>query len=197
MRQGIVLYGPPAAGKDTITAALTEVEPRCGLFQRLKVGSGSFRNYRRGTLQQLAALSAAGAVIYRNDRYGNMYVVDRPGLDEATSRDQIPVVHLGQLAGIETLVNGYPISWLTVLLWCTRDVTAARSTARGDQDTAERLKAWDETYADLAANPGHLFDLVIRTDSTSPEASARRIADAANGLAAHRPVRVDATIPLD
>ncbi|GGZ85600.1 guanylate kinase [Streptomyces bluensis] len=111
MRQGILLYGPPAAGKDTVTAALTELNARYVPFTRLKIGSGKTRGYRMGTPEQLADLEARGDVIYRNDRYGNIYVVDRPGLDQAMQGGRMPVVHLGQMAGMEQVSTLFPAHW--------------------------------------------------------------------------------------
>jgi ATP-dependent 26S proteasome regulatory subunit len=35
---GVILYGPPGAGKDTITAELSRLRPEFTLFQRLKAG---------------------------------------------------------------------------------------------------------------------------------------------------------------
>src|SRR2546427_5470191 len=67
VRQGVLLYGPPTAGKDTITAALTELDARYVPFIRLKIGSGRTKGYRMGTPEQLAELEAHGDVIYRND----------------------------------------------------------------------------------------------------------------------------------
>ncbi|MGK5554002.1 hypothetical protein ACSNOI_20525 [Actinomadura kijaniata] len=40
MRSGIVLYGPPASGKDTITAASSALDDRYVYFHKLKVGAG-------------------------------------------------------------------------------------------------------------------------------------------------------------
>ena len=78
-KQGVILYGPPASGKDTVTAALTELNPRYAQFARLKVGAGKSAGYRMGTAEQLRELEAAGDVVYANTRYGNTYVIDRPG----------------------------------------------------------------------------------------------------------------------
>jgi len=53
---------------------MTAIEPRCGLFHRLKVGSGDFRNYGRGSLEQLAQPSAVSVIVYRDlrrDRVGH------------------------------------------------------------------------------------------------------------------------------
>lgn len=173
-QHAVVLYGPPAAGKDTVNAALAELDDRYAQFHRLKVGSGKTAGYRVGTIEQLAEMRATGDVIYENSRYGNVYVVDRPGLDAAFAAG-VPVVHLGQITGIHAVVNGYDADWTTVLLWCPREVTAARSVSRGDADTEARLAAWDATKEDLDAYPGVDWDLVVETVATEPTEAARLI----------------------
>ena len=172
--QGIILYGPPASGKDTITRELTTLGLRYRQFTRLKVGSGKSVGYRMGTSEQLQALEAAGDVIYANARYGNTYVIDRPGLDD-TFAAGVPVVHLGQIGGVRALVDGYPAGWAVVLLWCPREVTAQRSQGRGDADTTARLAAWEATREDLDACPDMAWDLTVDTTATSPEKAARLI----------------------
>jgi guanylate kinase len=177
VRQGILLYGPPAAGKDTITEALAALDARYVPFPRLKIGTGKTEGYRMGTPEQLAALEARGDVIYRNDRYGNIYVVDRPGLDQAMEGDRVPVVHLGQMVGMEQVTALFPAAWLRVLLWCSKETTARRSSHRGDTDTAARLAAWDATRADLEEHPQAHWELRVDTDVTAPREAAQRIDD--------------------
>ncbi|MFF3775748.1 guanylate kinase [Streptomyces sp. NPDC002232] len=172
--QGVVLYGPPAAGKDTITTALAELHPQYVQFTRLKVGTGKSASYRMGTAEQLRELEAAGDVVYANSRYGNTYAVDRPGVDAAFAAG-VPVVHLGQVDGIQSLVSGYPAQWLVVLLWCPREVTARRSAERGDGDTVARLAAWDATREDLNAHPNLAWDLTVDTTTASPQDAAQLI----------------------
>ncbi|KOT38710.1 guanylate kinase [Streptomyces rimosus subsp. rimosus] len=168
------MYGPPASGKDTVTVALAALDARYAQFARLKVGSGKSAGYRMGTAERLRELEIAGDVVYRNERYGNTYVIDRPGLDDAFAAG-VPVVHLGQVDGIRALVNGYTADWVTVLLWCPREVTAQRSESRSDNDTTARLAAWDATREDLAAHPGTGWDLTVDTTAMSPQESARLI----------------------
>ncbi|MEU6572537.1 guanylate kinase [Streptomyces sp. NPDC046805] len=170
------MYGPPASGKDTITAALAELDFRYAPFTRLKIGSGRTTGYRMGTLEQLNELEARGDVIYRNDRYGNIYVVDRPGLEQAMDGGRIPVVHLGQVAGLEQMTARFPAHWTRILLWCSRETTALRSPLRGDTDTEARLAAWDATQADLTAHPQTQWELRVNTDETSPGEAAKKIA---------------------
>jgi guanylate kinase len=169
----VILYGPPASGKDTITAALTGRDDRYALFDRLKVGANVRAPYRAASASELDRLQAQGLILYTNERYGNVYAIDRPRLDELTAAGRVPVVHLGQIAGIDALHTGYPARWVTVLLWCPREVTAARAHERGSTDVDARLTVWDETSTDLdkAAGPD-LFDLVLRTDRRAPEQAA-------------------------
>ncbi|WP_326681022.1 phosphotransferase-like protein [Streptomyces sp. NBC_01237] len=174
LKQGVILYGPPAAGKDTVTAALSELDFKYTQFARLKVGTGKSAGYRMGTAEQLRELEAAGGILYANARYGNTYVIDRPGLDAAFAAG-VPVVHLGQADGIRALVDGYPTNWSVVLLWCPREVTEQRSAGRGDSDTAARLAAWDATREDVNAHPGLGSDLTVDTTASTPQEAARLI----------------------
>ncbi|MFJ9351763.1 guanylate kinase [Streptomyces sp. NPDC101237] len=167
-KQGVILYGPPASGKDTVTAALIQLSPRYVPFARLKVGTGKAAGYRMGTAGHLRELEAAGGVLYANARYGNTYVIDRPGVDAAFAAG-VPVVHLGQVDGVRALIDGYPADWSVVLLWCPREVTAQRSAERGDSDTAARLAAWDATREDLDAHPGMVWDLIVDTTASGPQ----------------------------
>ncbi|MEV8435085.1 phosphotransferase-like protein [Streptomyces chartreusis] len=173
-KQGVILYGPPASGKDTVTTALSELDSKYAQFARLKIGSGKSAGYRMGTAEQLRELEAAGDVVYANARYGNRYAIDRPGVDDAFTAG-VPVVHLGQVAGIRALIDGYPADWSVVLLWCPREVTEERSAERGDSDTAARLAAWDATREDLDAHPGMVWDLTVDTTAATAQDAARLI----------------------
>ncbi|MGW1374747.1 guanylate kinase [Streptomyces sp. NPDC002446] len=175
MSQGILLYGPPASGKDTITAALCELDDAYSAFERLKIGSGRTQGYRMGTTEQLAELEAREDVIYRNDRYGNIYLVDRPGLATAMQDGRIPILHLGQITGLEMVMEKFPASWTRALLWCSRECTAIRSKARGDSDTEDRVAAWEATAQDLSASTDFAWDLRLDTDTMSPTEAARKI----------------------
>ncbi|WP_241255529.1 guanylate kinase [Candidatus Protofrankia californiensis] len=177
----IVLCGPPAAGKDTVTSALTAVDDRYVHFDRLKAGSGKSVGYRRTSAGDLAQLHDRHLIVYANERYGNIYAIDSPRLDEIIIAGRVPVVHLGQVAGITALRTGYPARWLTILLWCPRDITRARLHERGSSDLEERLRVWDETQADLAAAEPGTFTMVLRTDQRTPTATAHLIHHALTG----------------
>jgi guanylate kinase len=171
---GIVFYGPPASGKDAITRALRKTSPRCVLFEKLKAGDGRRAGYRLTTPADIERMQNLGLIVYANERYGNVYAVDRPSLDALFARGLVPVVHMGQLAGVRAL-KAYPAAWLSVLVWCPRGLAETRARERGTPDLAARLAAWDETAQDLQQVDPSDFSLRIRTDRQSPAEAAEAI----------------------
>ena len=168
MTQGVILYGPPAAGKDSITVALNRIDERYSLFRRLKVGAGRTAGYRMTNSTTVAKLRAAGDILWENRRYGSLYIVDRPSL-AAQLQAGIPILHLGQPCSIDAIRAAIPAHWLVVSVSCPREIAAARIAARQTGDTDERLAAWDETPA--LQHP----DLVIDTSLASVGEAAQAI----------------------
>ncbi|HLU74471.1 MAG TPA: hypothetical protein VKZ82_19980 [Nonomuraea sp.] len=173
MDTAIVIYGPPAAGKDTVTAALTELDQRVRHFQRMKIGVGRTTGYRMASADELEQLATAGGVIYANQRYGSTYVIDRPEVGRILAADEIPVIHVGQPEAIDAVLGAMPATrWVVVELWCPREVAETRIVARQTGDTTDRLAAWDATPRLTTA------DLRIDTAATSPAAAAQQILEA-------------------
>ncbi|MEU0401528.1 guanylate kinase [Streptomyces sp. NPDC006197] len=177
---GVLLFGPPAAGKDTVSAALHALDPRFSQLVKVKVGSGRTAGYRMASEARLAELRRAGRIVLETERYGNTYAVDRADLDALRSAGGVPVVHVGSLTHLRSFLGAVNEPWLRVLLWLPRDECARRSAGRGDRDTHDRLAVWDTTLEDLAAsNPDDApFDLLLRTDLRPPESTAALVREA-------------------
>lgn len=166
----LVLFGPPASGKDTITTELHRQHEAFVLYRPMRSGPSSDR-YR---LLVAEAEPAAGDVLHTLDRYERRYLFDRPEVDRLLVDGYIPVLHIGQLAGVKRVHAAYPASCLVQLV-CRRQICEQRSRSRADIDLPARLTAWDETQADLDAHPGLAFTLTIDTETVTPDAAARRI----------------------
>ncbi|MGH2731726.1 MAG: guanylate kinase, partial [Actinomycetota bacterium] len=130
--------------------------------------------YRPTTLAEIERLRGQNLIVYENERYGNLYAVDRPTLDFLLDRGAIPVVHISQIAGVRAL-RRYPAEWLSVLLWCPRRVTEQRAHERGSRDVVARLAAWDETATDLTQSRPDDFSLRIDTEQQTPAEAAATI----------------------
>ncbi|WP_420118268.1 kinase [Micromonospora sp.] len=168
---GVILYGPPAAGKDTVTQELVKLGNDYAPFRRIKVGRGRTDGYRMGTDADIERLRASGDILWENERYGSTYVVDYSALVTELSL-RIPVLHLGQPDGITAVRSAFPpSSWVVVYIWSSRSVAAARIKARQTGDTAERLAAWDAT-------PPVDADVEINTGELSAKQAAQRIDEA-------------------
>ncbi|MCC3770535.1 guanylate kinase [Streptomyces sp. UNOC14_S4] len=174
---GVILYGPPGSGKDTITRELTRLRPEFALFERLKAGPGRTTGYRLTTADRIEELSRAGELLYHNARYDAEYAIDRQGIAALVDADRIPVLHMGQVVGASA-VAAFPLHWIRVLLWCPLDVTESRSVGRGDKDVEARVKVWHETREDLLDNETAPWTLTLRTDQLNPTESANAIIDA-------------------
>lgn len=184
--RGVILYGPPAAGKDTVTRALSSLSAEYVLFQRLKVGGGRTSGYRMTTLSLVNRLHAQNDVLWANERYDAVYVVDRPSLREMLAIS-IPVLHLGQTKAVNAITGALPaVSWTTVYLWCPRDVARRRIIERRTGDVPARMHAWDETKPLTQAN------LSLNTAEVSPEECAyqvhEHVREAGNKPSDNRPV---------
>jgi len=188
----VALYGPPAAGKDTVTHALSRIDPSFVLFRRLMVGPGRTTGFRVTDEATVDRMRHDGEIVHENRRYGALFVTDRTALDRLVAVGRVPVVHIGQIDAVAALAR-YPARWTPILLWCSRPVTALRSRARGDLDTEARLRAWAETLEDLRAHPSMRWSAALRTDRVPPEEAATTIRTA---VREHRPADRSSAVAL-
>lgn len=170
--RAVILYGPPASGKSTVTKQLEQIDNRYQLFPRLKAGRGRVAEYRITTIDHIKDLKAAGEVVWSNERYGAVYAVDRPHLRRMVEQGQIPVLHVGQRNAVDAIVAALPDAQVTtVSLTCPRDLAVQRITDRATGDTAGRIAAYDATERFINA------DLTIDTSVFTPVEAANLIAN--------------------
>lgn len=165
MTAGVLLYGGPASGKDTVTRHMCERDPRIRLFPILKAGPGKTDGYRMTTAE---AIDARTDLLWRVERYDAVYAASRADLAEAIGSGIRPIVHVGSPDRLDAILTAGLGDWLTVELWCPLDVATDRLRRRNPHDVQQRLAVWHQT-------PRLNLQLRIDTSSTSPAEAARSI----------------------
>lgn len=161
MRRGLILYGPPASGKDSVTLELVSRRSRFEHFKRLKCGPGRTAGYRMLHEDQANELrKVPGAILWENRRYGATYFVDRSGLDQIWASCRVPIVHLGQIEAVDAVVGGIDADWTVAELFARPEVLGKRIQSRGTGDEDERFAAVEQTprlpAADVRIDTGAL-----------------------------------------
>jgi guanylate kinase len=174
VRDGLILYGAPATGKDTITAELVRRDPLFEQFMRLKAGSGRTGGYRMISQEEAEHLrQSSGTVLWENSRYGSTYFVDRPGLERIWNSGSVPVVHLGQVEAVAAVASDPTLKacWTVVELYCQPTILHDRIRLRRTGDDRQRFAAIEQTPRLPQA------DISIDTGSVSATQSARMITE--------------------
>jgi guanylate kinase len=167
---GVILYGPPASGKDTTTAQLLLLHAAYRPYRPLKAGPGRTAGYRMTTATKIEHLDSAGELIWRQKRYGAEYAIDRPELARLLTARRVPIVHAGLAVAVALIKQAFPgQKWATAYLWCPRHEAGRRLAQRGTGDEYERMARWDATETLSSA------DLYVDTSTLAPDEAAIRV----------------------
>jgi guanylate kinase len=189
---GVILYGAPATGKDTVTEALVRRYPAIFVpYKRLKCGPGRTAGYRMISPEAMAAIPAS-SILWTNRRYGATYLVDREGLAETWEAGRVPVLHLGQPEAVDALMDQTPdVRWLVVELHSPLEALRERIRDRGTGDDGQRIEAAMHTPRLLTACV-RINTSVIESDSAarliaehmprSEQDSPRKLVESAEGV---------------
>lgn len=139
----LVLAGPPAVGKDTLTLKLEKLYSKFILFDKLKTGGGRRKTYRRISSEEFTRMSAAGSMVSEVRQHGSCYGVDREHLQALINADFVPVIHTAHESEWKALSahDGF----VGIILWAAPDVAHKRLLDRDGKNSAtmaERLELW-------------------------------------------------------
>src|SRR5215217_1345523 len=147
MSCAIILYGPPASGKNTVTEALQTLETNIEPFQRVKAGPGRTQGYRMMSQENISTWRDQVTILWENSRYNAVYITELEEIQRILEAHRIPVIQL----------------------WCPRNVSYTRSIARKTGDIKQRMQVYDKTERLKQKN------LTIDTSKTNPVEAAKKI----------------------
>jgi guanylate kinase len=157
--RGILIAGPPASGKRTLTFALTSMRRSYAPFRALSAALHPTIAAERSTERHLDELKAWAQVFHEFTEDGMRYVFDHGRLNKLREHGRIPVATVCDTAGMLAFEREAD-DWLPILLWCPREVAEQREPALAQP---ARRRRWDRSLHRLTRHLAR-FALVIRSD---------------------------------
>ncbi len=172
----VLLYGPPASGKDTITQLLQNRNNIFFHFKKHKVYPGDQQiqtknqlSYFHISMNRFLNMIANGEFLQFHWRYKSFYGVSKVLMDDSLSNGKIPIVHVGKIYDLLELTDVLEAKLIIILVWETLDVISKRLKFRhkGDNDEISfRLNHYLNEIESLSKlNLEEIFDFVIKNSS--------------------------------
>jgi guanylate kinase len=167
----VVLFGAPAVGKDSVTAALEGRESGFAHFIKHKRGSASRHGYTVVSEGELQTMRDEGRIVSEVERYGATYAIERTRLNASLATGKHVLIHSAEPREARLLRD---LGAILILLECTRETAATRLRLRDPSTVLERLAVWDRVESQLdELEP--IARLRLSTDHRSPEQVADEI----------------------
>jgi guanylate kinase len=184
----LVVSGPSGSGKDSVIAALRNVEPNIAYVVSAttrppRPGEVEGEHYRFLDRDQFEKLAAAGEFIETREYAGNLYGTPRRFVDEAV-RSGRDVVLKPEVNGARAVKAAYPQAVL-VFLTAPSDDALAQRLERRNTDTADAIAVRLET-ARREAGHAKDYDYLIVNDELDKAVSRLSAILTAEGLRVSR-----------
>jgi guanylate kinase len=178
----LLMCGPPASGKDTITKLMVNF---CPLFVHFKKHRGlmEFHFARKPSMyydlpvHQFMKMATNTEFVQYHQRYDRYYGISKAELDYHLSHGRIPIIHTGRIDNLIALETKLHVHTKSILIWAPLKILKARLHERHHDSRKEvkmRLKAAVEEFSDLRRENLDRFDVICHTNYP-PEKVARRI----------------------
>lgn len=166
--RGVVLAGPPASGKRTVTFALTSLRRSYASFPALTVAHRARVAAEQTTRRHLDELRAWAQLFHEFTSDGIRFAYERERLNNLREQGRIPIACVDDGDVLQAFEREAD-DWLQILLWCPRDEAERRLArtwfAHEKQRTPDRssMRRWDRSEKKLLRDTRR-FTLSIRTD---------------------------------
>ena len=167
----ILLCGPPASGKDTLTELLKKRNNIFCHFKKHRVSnqvdkSGNLKTYFKISLNEFLQRVGKDEFVQFHKRYERFYGVSKKVLDNSLQYGKIPILHVGKIYDLMELEDVLNADAAKILIWETKDVINDRLVLRHHGDYKEiqlRLKSYDTEIESLRRiKLEKAFDFVIK-----------------------------------
>ena len=172
----ILLCGPPASGKDTITTLLARKNNIFRHFRKHRVpprenGKNNPPSYIRVSIDEYLTMIRDNEFVQFHQRYGRFYGVSRKTLEKHLRDGQIPIIHTGKVYDLMELDASFGNNSAKILLWESKENIRERLKLRHPGDPREiqrRLQSYDDEISSLSKiNLEKIFDIVIKNQDAN------------------------------
>jgi len=175
--QILLLSGPPASGKDTVSHELINRNNRFVLFKKHRAGGETNSGYIDISTAQFKEMEAQNKFIQSHLRYGRLYGVSRDGIEKTLAYGKIPIIHTGRIENLVKLKDVFGQKCIAIHLWEHRDILAERIRKRHNnaEEISARITALDEEIYDQSKKKAMFSNIDQYIRNTSLEQTANRI----------------------